>query len=60
MRGDDTWAERELKALQSTWKFAFAHGDPCCMGPPDEDALKLLEREQQLTAIIEHREKPHE
>jgi hypothetical protein len=55
MPGDDTWAERALRAMQSTWEYAFAHGDSCCMGPPDDAALKLLEREQQLLAIIERR-----
>src|ERR1035437_931780 len=44
-----------LRAMQSTWEYAFAHGDSCCMGPPDDAALKLLEREQQLLAIIERR-----
>jgi hypothetical protein len=49
-------ARAELKALRATMAYAFAHGDPCSMGPPDTAALKLLEWEQQLVAIIERRE----
>ena len=48
-------ARAELKAMQSAWAYAFAHGDPCAMGPYDDDALELLEREQYLAAIIERR-----
>ena len=48
-------ARTELKALQATWAFAFAHGDPCSMGAPDSSALVILEREQQLAAIIDER-----
>lgn len=49
-------ARAELKALRSTWEYAFAHGAMCDGGTGRPEYITVRERERDLLAILkEHR-----